>query len=82
MNNNSTTAWKTRLYHGAHQLADLVSEFVVDLVERRNAEAPETARQRRCSRHRVPKTPPVPPDDLTRARAERVLRDNGYRGEE
>jgi hypothetical protein len=81
MKETSTSSWTNRLRHGLHQVADVVSDVVRDVAE--GLEGVNAGpRQRNRRRRRTPTAPSSPPDELTRARAERILRDNGFRGVE
>lgn len=82
MDNASTSSWTNRVRHGLHQIADLLAEVVVDVVEGVRASSKESSRPARVGRRRATPAPSSPPDDIVRARARRILRDNGFRGVE
>lgn len=77
-----TANWTNRVRHGLHQIADLLAEVVVDVVESARAASKVSSRPAHGRRRRTPPAASSPPDDIVRARAQRILRDNGFRGVE
>jgi hypothetical protein len=79
MKNVSTPTWKNRLRHSAHQAADSLVDILAEIIDGFQQGGPAAGRGSHGARRRSPPVPTTPPDDLARARAERVLRDNGFR---
>jgi hypothetical protein len=75
----ASTAWASVLRHGLHQVVDVVTDTVVAIVEAQRADQVAAPGPARARRRRLAPVPSSPPDDLARARAERILRENGYR---
>jgi hypothetical protein len=82
MKDTTTSSWTNHLRHGAHQVADVVVDVVRDVAQAIEVVRNASSRRASRSRRRSPPAPSSPPDDLTRARAGRILRDNGLRGHE